>query len=128
MSYLLTCFFLNRKCKKRQLKSKKIAGFQKDGLGMGPKKDSPYKYLAMVSQIGISMFVPIGLMFLVGRGLDYFFHTGPMVLVICIILGVITAFWNLYKIPMDMNEKALRYNKRRQMEYENEEKNQRKGS
>jgi len=95
---------------------------------MKPKKDSPYKYLAMVSQIGISMFVPIGLMFFVGRILDYFFHTGPMVLVICIILGVITAFWNLYKIPMDMNEKALRYNKRRQMEYENDEKNQRKGS
>lgn len=38
MSYLLTCFFLNRKCKKRQLKSKKVAGFEKDGLGNGTKK------------------------------------------------------------------------------------------
>lgn len=78
----------------------------------------------MVSQIGISMFVPIGLMFFVGRVLDYFFHTGPLVLVICIILGVITAFWNLYKIPMEMNEKALKYNKKRLKEYENENKDE----
>jgi len=87
---------------------------------MGAKKDSPYKYLAMVSQIGISVFVPIGLMLFVGKGLDYLFHTGTVVMVICVILGVITGFWNLYKIPMDLNEKALRYNKRRAEEYEKE--------
>lgn len=89
---------------------------------MGPKKDSPYKYLAMVSQIGISVFVPIAMMFVVGKGLDYFFHIGSIGILICIILGIITSFWTLYKMPMDMNEKALRYNKRKQEEYDNEEK------
>lgn len=93
---------------------------------MGPKKDSPYKYIAMVSQIGISVFVPIGMMFFVGKGLDYLFHIGPIGILICIILGIITSFWTLYKLPMDMNEKALRYNKRKLEEYQNEEKNKRK--
>lgn len=89
---------------------------------MGPKKESPFKYLVILPQIGISVFVPIGLMFLVGRGLNYYFHTGPVVFIICIVFGVLTGLKILYDLPMKMNNESMSYNKRRLEEYENENK------
>ena len=88
---------------------------------MGPKKESPFKYLVILPQIGISVFVPIGLMFLVARGLEYFFHTGPVVFIICIVLGVLTGLKTLYDLPMKMNNDSMAYNKRKLEEYEREE-------
>jgi len=88
---------------------------------MGPKKESPFKYLVILPQIGISVFVPIGLMFLVARGLEYFFHTGPVVFIICIVLGVLTGLKTLYDLPMKMNNDSMAYNKRKLEEYEREQ-------
>ncbi|MGL4605989.1 MAG: AtpZ/AtpI family protein [Eubacteriaceae bacterium] len=72
------------------------------------KKESPYQYLVMISQIGISVIVPIGLMILVGKCLDYFFHFGNAAVFICGILGVFAGFRNLYMIPLRLSEKAQR--------------------
>ncbi|MBU4440061.1 MAG: AtpZ/AtpI family protein [Acetobacterium sp.] len=88
---------------------------------MGPKKESPFKYLVILPQIGISVFVPIALMFFVAKGLEYFFHTGPVVFIICIVLGILTGLKILYDLPMKMNNESMAYNKRRLEEYEKKE-------
>lgn len=90
---------------------------------MGPKKESPFKYLVILPQIGISVFVPIAMMFLVAKGLEYFFHTGPVVFIICIVLGVLTGLKTLYDLPMKMNKESMAYNKRKLEEYEKEREN-----
>ncbi len=38
---------------------------------------------------------------LLGYGLDYYFETTPIFFLICLILGVITGFYNIYKITMN---------------------------
>ena len=73
---------------------------------MGMNKDSPYKYIAMISQLGISAIVPIGLMILVGKALDYYFHTGNVGIIICLILGVLAGLRNLYVIPLRISQQA----------------------
>lgn len=88
---------------------------------MGRKKDSPYKYLVMISQIGISVIVPIGLMILIGKFLDYFFHFGNTGILICGILGVLAGFRNLYVIPLRLSEKAQRENNLKDQKEENNE-------
>lgn len=85
---------------------------------MGPKKESPFQYLALLSQIGISVFVPIALMFFVAKGLNYFFHTGPIVFIICIVLGSLAGLKTLYDLPMRMNKNTMENNRRIQEEYE----------
>jgi hypothetical protein len=85
---------------------------------MGPKKESPFQYLALLSQIGISVFVPIALMFLVAKGLNYFFHTGPIVFIVCIVLGSLAGLKTLYDLPMKMNNKTMENNRRIEEEYE----------
>ncbi|MBK5244458.1 MAG: AtpZ/AtpI family protein [Eubacteriaceae bacterium] len=90
---------------------------------MGIKKDSSYKYLVMISQLGISVIVPIGLMILVGKGLDYFFHTGNVGVIICAILGVLAGLRNLYVIPMRINENAQKMNQKNTEEDKDENEN-----
>lgn len=68
---------------------------------MGDKKDGYYKALsnlALVSQIGISMVVPIIGCVWIANFLMKRFNLGVWVLFIFIILGVMTAFANLYKL------------------------------
>ena len=94
-----------------------------------PKKESPYKYLTIITQLAISTVMPIILMTFVGKALNYFFNTGPMVMIICILLGVIAGLRELYEIPMKMNMKTMAYNKREQEEYdEKKEKENKKDS
>jgi F0F1-type ATP synthase assembly protein I len=75
------------------------------------KKDSSYKYLAMISQVGFSVIVPIALMTLFGKVLDHYFHTGNMGVIICAIIGVLAGMRNLYIIPLRLSEKAQKNNK-----------------
>ena len=94
-----------------------------------PKKESPYKYLTIITQLAISTVMPIILMIFVGKALNYFFNTGRMVMIICILLGVIAGLRELYEIPMKMNMKTMAYNKREQEEYdEKKEKENKKDS
>lgn len=55
------------------------------------------KALTMISQIGISMLVPIVLCFFFGRWLDDKFGTGFWMIVMTI-LGVLTAYRNLFAL------------------------------
>lgn len=73
---------------------------------MKREKEKPYKYLAMISQIGISVLVPVGIMIFIGKVLDFYFHTGNMVVIILAVLGVMAGLRNMYVIPLRMSEKA----------------------
>ncbi|MEO1815700.1 MAG: AtpZ/AtpI family protein [Acetobacterium sp.] len=73
---------------------------------MKSEKEKPYKYLAMISQIGISVLVPVGIMIFIGKVLDFYFHTGNMVVIILAVLGVLAGLRNMYVIPLRMSEKA----------------------
>ena len=73
-------------------------------------KEKPYKYLAMISQIGISVLVPVGIMIFIGKVLDFYFHTGNMVVIILAVLGVMAGLRNMYVIPLRLNEQAQKIN------------------
>lgn len=81
----------------------------------GEKPDySIYENLAYISQIGIMMMVPIagGVMF--GRWLDERMGTNGQMLLVGVILGVIVAFLELFKLVAKLIEKQE--SKRRKIE------------
>lgn len=54
-----------------------------------------FKALALITQLGIGMIVPVMLCFFIGRWLDRFLNTG-FFMIIFLILGVLAAYRNLY--------------------------------
>lgn len=64
-----------------------------------------FQNLALLTQIGIMMIVPIFGGLLVGRFLDDKLGTGNKFLLVFIIIGTGAAFMNLYKIAMKGNKK-----------------------
>lgn len=60
-------------------------------------KDS-LKALAMLTQIGVTMIVAIGLGLFVGRFLDQKMNTSPIFLLSLSLLGIIVGFRNVYHI------------------------------
>ncbi|HAE60747.1 MAG TPA: F0F1 ATP synthase subunit [Eubacteriaceae bacterium] len=63
-------------------------------------KKSPWVHLALLTQIGLSMFVPIAGSFFIGRYLDGVLGTGRIFLFVMTVLGVLAAFRNVYIIGM----------------------------
>ncbi|HAE42663.1 MAG TPA: F0F1 ATP synthase subunit [Clostridiales bacterium] len=59
-----------------------------------------FQNLALVSQIGIMMIVPIAIGLFIGKFLDEKLGTGYIFLFIFLVIGVGAAFLNLYKIGM----------------------------
>ncbi|MCT4592766.1 MAG: AtpZ/AtpI family protein [Anaeromicrobium sp.] len=59
-----------------------------------------FKNLTLVSQLGIIMVVTIGGCLYIGKYLDGFMGTRYIFMLIFIILGVISAFLNIYKLIM----------------------------
>ncbi len=64
--------------------------------------------LALISQVGIMMLVPIFGGVLIGAFLDRFFKTSGIFLIIFVLLGVGAAFRNLYVLSM---QKSREYQK-----------------
>ncbi len=56
------------------------------------------KALALITQIGIGMFVPIFVMLILGVKLDEYLNTAPKMLIIFLITGIIVSFRNLFMI------------------------------
>lgn len=67
---------------------------------MGRSKFKMYENLVYLSQIGISMVVPILGGLLVGKFIDDRFGTGGIFLFVFIVMGVVIAFMNVYKLVM----------------------------
>lgn len=67
---------------------------------MEPKepKGRALKNLVYVTQIGISMVVPIIMALYIGKWIDDKFGTRPLFLLIFILFGVISSFMNLFKM------------------------------
>ncbi|RBP65986.1 putative F0F1-ATPase subunit (Ca2+/Mg2+ transporter) [Alkalibaculum bacchi] len=72
---------------------------------MSRNKKHPLANLALLTHIGISMFVPIIGCFFLGKYLDTVFSTGNILLLIFTILGVLTAFRNLFAIGLESGPK-----------------------
>ncbi|KXZ40530.1 Putative F0F1-ATPase subunit Ca2+/Mg2+ transporter [Alkalithermobacter thermoalcaliphilus JW-YL-7 = DSM 7308] len=62
--------------------------------------------LSLLSQIGISMVTPIIVCVLIGNYIDERLNLSPLFLFIFIVLGVISAFINLYKIALRDKKKG----------------------
>jgi len=75
---------------------------------MKSQKDNPLKYLAMISQVGILVIVPVGVMIFIGKVLDFYFNTGNMLVIILAVLGILAGLRNMYVIPLRLSEKALK--------------------
>lgn len=63
------------------------------------------KNLAYLTQIAFVMITPILLGVYIGNYIDEKLGTEPIIMLICVILGVGTAFMNLYKFAMSVTEK-----------------------
>lgn len=64
------------------------------------------KSLSLISQVGISMAIPIIGCILFGNYLDGVLNTGAIFLIIFTILGMLAAFRNLYVIAMKGSDKG----------------------
>ncbi|MCK8828023.1 AtpZ/AtpI family protein [Natroniella acetigena] len=58
------------------------------------------KALALLSQIGIVILIPIGVGIWVGNKLDDWLGTGALFLAVFVVLGVIVGFKNAYRLLM----------------------------
>lgn len=72
---------------------------------MGKFNFKMYENLAFLGHIGILMIVPIFGGVYIGNWLDERFSTGGILLLICIVLGTLTAFRNLLVFAMKKGNK-----------------------
>lgn len=56
------------------------------------------KALALFTQVAISMLVPIFLCFFIGYGIDRFFDTNGIFLIIFTVLGILAGFRSVYML------------------------------
>ncbi len=63
------------------------------------KKNSfkTYKNLALITQIGLEMVLPIIASVWLGQKIMQWLKAGPIVLLVCILIGVVVAFLNLFR-------------------------------
>jgi ATP synthase protein I len=74
------------------LSSKKNSKKKKSGYGIGMKMS-----LDLFSSILVGM--------MIGLGIDNFFSTKPVFLLIFLVLGIIAGFYSLYKSAQNLNKK-----------------------
>ncbi|SCY87547.1 AtpZ/AtpI family protein [Alkaliphilus peptidifermentans] len=75
---------------------------------MAGKKGHMFENLALISYIGISMIVPIIGGVYLGRWIDSRLNSQPIFLFVLIIMGVIVAFMNLFKVATKDIDKKKR--------------------
>lgn len=67
-------------------------------------KDTGYRslvrYLGLVTQVGLTMFLCIGAGFGLGLFLDQKLATNGVLLVVFVLLGVLAGFWSVYRMIM----------------------------
>lgn len=65
---------------------------------------SVFQSLTLISQFGINMLVPIGLMLWLGRWLDGKFGTS-WIAILCFFIGAISGFQNVYRMAKSLMDK-----------------------
>ncbi|NLM41302.1 MAG: AtpZ/AtpI family protein [Firmicutes bacterium] len=63
-------------------------------------KDS-LKYLALVTQVGVTVIVSVGLCTALGLYLDSLLKTGAVFTLVFLLVGCFAALWNAYRLIMD---------------------------
>ncbi len=66
---------------------------------------------ALLSQIAIQMIVIMGMMFFLGRWLDKVLGTSPVFLLLCLLLGMASAFKSIYDIGMNQVKKFEKHDR-----------------
>jgi ATP synthase protein I len=59
------------------------------------------KYLALVTQVGVTMIASVGICIAVGLYLDRLLKTRAVFTLVFLLLGCIAAFWSAYRLIMD---------------------------
>lgn len=80
---------------------------------------SVYKSLALISQLGISVMVPIALCVAAGLFIDHYFHTSTVIPLL--ILGILAGGRNMYVIAMafvrqDEKDRLNKHQQKRQQQ------------
>lgn len=75
---------------------------------MGKNDFRMYENLALLSQVGIMMVVPIAGGLFAGNWLDKTFGTSPLFLLLLIVIGTISAFMSLFRFTMAASKKDRR--------------------
>ncbi|MFH1007578.1 MAG: AtpZ/AtpI family protein [Candidatus Latescibacterota bacterium] len=57
-----------------------------------------FRYIGLISQVGLGMAASILIAFLLGLFLDRTLHTGPVFMILGIFGGVGMGFWNTYRL------------------------------
>ena len=83
---------------------------------MGKGNYKIYDNLALLSQIGIMIAVPIVGGVYIGKFLDDKFGTNGILLIICIIIGTITGFYELMRVTLKKSQKDFEKSKREREE------------
>lgn len=63
------------------------------------------KYISLITQLGLIMVSSILIFFFTGLFLDKLFLTGHIITIVCIVLGVFTGGFTVYKTLMKFYEK-----------------------
>ncbi len=71
------------------------------------KKFAIIKNLALVTQLGLSMALPIVAGVYLGSWLDGYFDTQPILLIVCLIIFSIGSFINLFKLAGIKKKKTV---------------------
>jgi ATP synthase protein I len=66
--------------------------------GLSHTEDKQAKATNEGVKAGVELLTPIVVCFFVGMGLDNWLGTSPIFLMLFFVLGVITGFWNIYKL------------------------------
>ncbi len=64
-----------------------------------------YQNLALLSQVGIMMALYIVGAVLFGNYLDNFFNSSPLALLVCLLIGIVAAFYNVFKLLFKVGRK-----------------------
>lgn len=79
-----------------------------------------YANLALISQVGIMTALPIVGGVYIGRYLDERFGTNGVMLLICIIFGVVSSFYEMIRFTIKKSQRDVKQNEKERDERRNE--------
>ncbi|MBF0519553.1 MAG: AtpZ/AtpI family protein [Nitrospirae bacterium] len=62
------------------------------------KKSGLFRHLFFASQVGLNIVVATAVGYAIGRGLDYLFSTTPWLTIIFLIFGIISGFFETFRL------------------------------
>lgn len=82
------------------------------------KKKGMYRNLALITQVGLNVIIPILLGVYIGRWLDEKFNKTMFFTMVLLIIGTLSGFMNLFKL---VDRKDVKKNGKKDDEYDNKD-------